>query len=302
MVARDETSCAGMRRGIRVAGVRSAFTLVELMVTIVIIGILASLTLSGLAGVRQRGKADKTKSTIRKIDAVIRPMYDSYRFRRAPVALPVSGNRRLDAMQRLSWVRRQMMNEMPDQWDDFPAVGPPAIPAEYSAVLRSYQRYRDTLEKSSPGYAATFGSAECLYMIVSRSGFDPDAIELFRNDEIGDVDADRAKEFLDGWGRPIAFLRWAPRFSSTVQVLDPVAAHDPLDVLRVDPKAYALVPLIFSGGADASLVPLTAPGVDGYGFNTSPIVDLGQLYESPRGQVVGDSWRDNITNHDLIRK
>ena len=61
---------------------RRAFTLVELMVVIMIIAILSSLTLAGLSGVRQRAREDKTKSTIRKIDAVIRPMYDSYRTRR----------------------------------------------------------------------------------------------------------------------------------------------------------------------------------------------------------------------------
>ena len=37
---------------------RQAFTLVELMVVIVIIGILASLTLAGLAGVRPTAKDD----------------------------------------------------------------------------------------------------------------------------------------------------------------------------------------------------------------------------------------------------
>ena len=54
---------------------RNGFTLVELMVVIVIISILSALTLSGLAGARQRAKIDKTKSTIRKLHEIVIPQY-----------------------------------------------------------------------------------------------------------------------------------------------------------------------------------------------------------------------------------
>ena len=57
---------------------RNAFTLIELLVVLVIVSVLASLSLAGLAGARQRAKIDKTRSTIRKIDSVIRPIFDSY--------------------------------------------------------------------------------------------------------------------------------------------------------------------------------------------------------------------------------
>lgn len=61
---------------------RTAFSLVELMVTIVIISILASLTLAGLSGVRRRGLVEKTRSTIRKIDDFVQSQYQSYCERR----------------------------------------------------------------------------------------------------------------------------------------------------------------------------------------------------------------------------
>ena len=69
-------------------GTRRAFTLIELLVVFIIISILSSLMLAGLAGARQRAKTDKTKSTIRKIDSVIRPMFDSYRTRRVALTAP----------------------------------------------------------------------------------------------------------------------------------------------------------------------------------------------------------------------
>jgi hypothetical protein len=42
---------------------------------------------------------------------------------------------------------------------------------------------------------------------------DKSALEFFTPDEIGDVDGDGMKEILDGFGRPIEFLRWAPGYS-----------------------------------------------------------------------------------------
>jgi prepilin-type N-terminal cleavage/methylation domain-containing protein len=92
---------------------RSAFTLVELMVTMVIIAMLASLTLAGLAGARQRAKIDKTRSTIRKINEIILPQYESYLTRRVPVT---GGDRTAIAQSRLLNKRRLMTLEMPDQW------------------------------------------------------------------------------------------------------------------------------------------------------------------------------------------
>ena len=49
---------------------------------------------------------------------------------------------------------------------------------------------------------------------------DPEAREQFNESEIGDVDEDGCPEFIDGWGRPIMFLRWAPGFRSDLQMGD----------------------------------------------------------------------------------
>jgi prepilin-type N-terminal cleavage/methylation domain-containing protein len=337
------TSAACVRTRGGVGTRRAAFTLVELLVTMVIIAILAALSLAGLAGVRQRAKADKTRNTIRKIDAVIRPMYDSYRNRRVldlpPPADPQTA-RAVAAMQLLEAKRWLVAFEMPDRWSDVPraadvrrgAKGPKAVPDGFrTAAVRSYAAA--TAGYTTDEYRKTYGGAECLYLILERSGFDPDALEFFRPDEIGDLDQDGRPEFLDGWGRPIAFLRWAPGFVSDgplvtsnprryspIQVADPVNAHDPFDPMRIDATAYALVPLIYSSGPDGA----TAASEDdelGYGLAdferssanppgwTDRTRNLLQLIPSSVvagtdlvGAPVSDEALDNITNHDLLKK
>jgi prepilin-type N-terminal cleavage/methylation domain-containing protein len=304
------------------------FTLVELMVVLVIVAMLASLTLAGLSGVRERAKADKTRSTIRKIDSVVQPMFETYGTRR----VPATGNSRMArATSRLQNLRLLMAVEMPDTWNDVssPSTPLPAVPAwAQNATYRRYMAYKTAISTSPssrfnaavPGFTPTttygelYGFAETLVMLVSMSGFQPDAMEQFRTDEIGDVDGDGAREFLDGWGRPIAFIRWPAGFDApTVDRSQP----DPLDVMRVtaavtSPFAassdWAMAPLIYSAGPDEALNdPLGT--VSGYGRQNPALSWLRNLPISStcQGNNVGgvtnaSSASDNITNYDLLKK
>ena len=289
------------------------FTLVELMVVIVIISILSALTLSGLAGARQRAKIDKTKSTIRKIHEIVMPQYESYLTRRLPNSIYTSGTNAIQrATDRLRAIRTVTLYEMPDSWNDvalsgtsplllsgtIPAYAFTGLPASYGAFRWSI---RTTLTDDYP-------SSECLYMATSR--FSGNAMENFRTDEIGDFDKDRAPEFADGWGRPIAFIRWPTGFVypySPIQSNLPADSHDPFDPFGIEKQATALTPLIYSAGVDGD-------GTDGYGLVTlagrASWGDLSQIFSvTHNGQKPGhpktanpDDYRDNITNHDLISK
>ena len=292
---------------------RQAFTLVELMVVIVIIGILASLTLAGLAGVRQRARIEKTKSTIRKIDAVIQPMYESYLTRRVPVN---SANPQVAAATRLQNIRTLMAAEMPDNWADATV----SLASTPWALTPGPNRYRQMAQATS-GHAnlTTYQGGECLFMIVTLGGFDPWAIENFRNDEIGDIDGDGAKEFHDGWGRPIGFIRWPVGFASLAQPQDPVANPDPFDPQKLSAQGnpaqadFGLVPLIFSPGPDEALNDPLNTQASGYGLTPGQAVIgksllslrtameflPGSLSDSPDAAT---AVRDNITNHDLLKK
>ena len=96
-----------------------------------------------------------------------------------------------------------------------------------------------------------YAPAECLYLIVTLAGGE-DARTQFSADEVGDTDGNGLYEFIDGWGRPIYFLRWAPGFNdSDLQCnitcpQDGVDAaeydHDPFDTRKVDPSAWRLMP------------------------------------------------------------
>jgi prepilin-type N-terminal cleavage/methylation domain-containing protein len=293
--------------------VRDGFTLVELLVTMVIIAMLASLTLAGLAGARQRAKIDKTRSTIRKINEIILPQYESYLTRRVPAP---GTTRTAIALSRLLGKRQLMTLEMPDQWADVLASS--SLPSWATAPIRRYASFKAA---ANPAYQ----SAECLAMIVTRGGFNPDATEVFRYDEIGDIDKDGAPELWDGWGRPIAFIRWPAGYKSVVQ---PNTDPDPLDPMRVTgpPPDYGLVPLIYSAGPDeatndpTSSDPETSPS-SGYGLVTSSMAvplgwdaalrsnastrqgsPLAGSFLDPPGVPPGTAAADNVTNHDLLKK
>jgi hypothetical protein len=183
-----------------------------------------------------------------------------------------------------------MVEEMPDNWENVYRNEGDCL----SAVGKRYVRYYNRIEATGTNRpSAAYQTAECLFMVVAYSGFAPEALEMFRPDEVGDVDGDKANEFLDGWGNPIAFLRWAPGFStdtspidnlnlrwrpnmplpatprtySAVQFADATRHHDSMDPLNSDPSAFDLTPLIYSPGADEAGNTNSA-GSNGYGIFT----------------------------------
>ena len=323
---------------------RRAFTLVELMVVLVIVAMLSALTLSGLAGVRQRAKVDKTRSTMRKLHEIIVPQYESYLSRRimtsgtspqqcvgsgtfatgGPQVMMASGPYSA-AINRL-WAQRLITAlEIPDQWNDVMTSGSStAIPKwTLTTPVRRYAKFKNQVSPT-PKYE----SAECLALIVMRGGMDVGAIEGFRADEIGDIDKDGAPEFRDGWGSPIAFIRWPAGFDP----LDPSTNPDPFDPMRVaNPLGSSLEPLIYSPGPDESLNDPTSSNLAGYGLvssgsavpggwvallvGSSPVsrsmLSTRQVATSAGGLPTGDTpeevaareaARDNITNRDFSKK
>jgi prepilin-type N-terminal cleavage/methylation domain-containing protein len=331
-------------------GGRRAFTLIELVVVIVILAILASLTLSGLNGARQRAKIDKTRSTIRKLHEIVMPIYEGYVERRITPMIPASnsGKEKEAVAKAQVYAKRFILaTDLPDLWDDawsLTAANYSTFPStsNFRSPNPRYQSIGDNRfpSLSDPTTAMAFESAECLQMVVVRGGYSPDAVEQFRADEIGDVDNDGLPEFLDGWGRPISFIRWPAGFRSVLQSLTADDPPDPIDPLGVTDanKGYtdrALIPLIYSGGPNNALDIDTSATAGSYGLLSSRAALGGAAWQksgwinsnaSSRPNLlntalpVGGPWAgsvavgssngmtnaraaaDNITNHDLITK
>lgn len=235
---------------------RSAFTLVELLVVIMIIVLLASMVLFAMAGVQQKAREDRTRAQISRLHELIMEAWESYQTRRAPV--PVGVPPSAAAMLRLNAIRELMRMELPDRITD--VLDDPVVPGlARTSLSRAY------LRRALKGWTQRYQGAECLYMIVSQIQVgNSNGLEFFSQSELGDVDGDGMPEILDGWGNPIEFLRWAPGFWSPLQDHNmpggaPLPANsvvasggDVFDPTGADLRTslYPLYPLIFSAGPD----------------------------------------------------
>jgi hypothetical protein len=190
------------------------------------ITLLASMSMFALYGVMEQTKETRTRVQIAKLNDLILEKWEAYRSRTVRLRIPpgTSRNPRVLANARLLALRDLMRMELPDRQTDlldFPitiTVGtyPARLPAP--SVWRAYRRSAGFTPRNATQIPSTWSraneSAECLYMIISqiREG-DGNALGFFSASEIGDVDGDGLNEILDGWSRPIYFLRWAPGFT-----------------------------------------------------------------------------------------
>ena len=247
---------------------RSGVTLVELMVSIVVISILASLSLAGLAVARTSAKKAKTAATIRKISEIILPYYEEYETRRPAIDPTELTNlqtlvefRTLYGDLKKTAVRRLMTMELPDRTVDVNSAlsgwsgilhGHRVIDGVASSVnvtlkeiAPTARRYRSLLSGK-----ASVDSGELLHLIVTRGPVaDPDVIAHFRDDEVADTDGDGLLEFVDGWRRTILFKRWPTGFLSPMQPIDGTLRNIETSLFS---DGHRLVPLIYSAGVDGS--------------------------------------------------
>ncbi|MGE3241467.1 MAG: type II secretion system protein [Pirellulales bacterium] len=287
-------------------------TLIELLITMMIISILAAAVLGVAAVAGETAREAKTRTIISRIHTLLMQQYDTYTSRRVKVDSAIlngitnlnanaAAKGRLKAEARLYALRELMLMEIPDRWSDVLLREVPSPPNTSTSVavlpiyfdapllsdaspypitrrtevagvyLRNFRRIAGATNKitgqsnTTEEILANQG-AECLFMVVMNACGDGESRTLFPESSIADTDGDGAPEFVDGWGHPIEFLRWAPGFESDIQSdankLDAAADrdtawmtagsadHDPFDLYRTQPTAFRLVPLVYSAGRD----------------------------------------------------
>jgi prepilin-type N-terminal cleavage/methylation domain-containing protein len=272
---------------------RSGFTLIELLIVITIIAVLATLVVGVAMVAGQTGRDAKTRNVVGRIHTLLIEHYDSFKTRRIELNPAVvdliqklpsptysSADRgKITAAARLYALREMMLLEMPDRWSDLvlDVAGntppPPAYLAARTALsdalLRRFLSLIDRVNSLTGSVNTTEEilanqGAECLYLVVTVACGDGEARTQFHDSDIGDVDGDGAPEFLDAWGHPISYIRWAPGLNSPIQInanefsglTDPdwaaaaASDHDPFDIFRLQPNAFRLSPYVYSAGRD----------------------------------------------------
>lgn len=246
---------------------RRGFTLVELLVVVVIIAMLAAMVLGAAHVARQSAREHKTRATIARINSIIVDTRESYRTRRLPIDVrddpacwvDTDGDGQVDKpsrplMDHARWnARRDLLRiEMPDRFGDF--LDPPlCLPTNlvtrarltYRVQFLAAQRRLASLGLSPDQIAnrlASYELSECLYLVVMANGGNQVA---WGDDERGDADQDGLREFHDGWGRPILWVRWPAGWTG---------ADEP--PMRYGPASKPTLPglgprsIIISAGAD----------------------------------------------------
>ncbi|MDA9857959.1 prepilin-type N-terminal cleavage/methylation domain-containing protein [Rubripirellula sp.] len=110
---------------------RNAFTLVELLVSLVVLSLLAGMVIAAVQGVNQTAREARTRSIIDAIDSVLMEQYQSYKYRPFSVEIPsleTQVNSMVDvgfeilasesARVRLMMIRDMQRMEMPDRLSD----------------------------------------------------------------------------------------------------------------------------------------------------------------------------------------
>jgi prepilin-type N-terminal cleavage/methylation domain-containing protein len=302
--------------------VRRALTLVELLVTITIIAILAATALLAMAAASDSAKAAKTRAMVVKLHGLVMERWDSYRARRVPFVFSTQGMLPGQVTQaQLQGLRELMLMELPDRWSEVTDQRRFSGNFQRTALSQAYKHAYDAILAENRRRPRNGGKpptpqhqgAECLYMIITMATGDGEALELFSENDIGDADGDGAPEFLDGWGKPISFLRWPAGFVSELQPdfingdripdHDPGRNHDPFDPYLRDSNAYALVPRIYSSGSDQDfdIVADNQSRDFRYPSDFDPYVPVdGVNFMGTQRDVDNDfveEWQDNIHNH-----
>ena len=98
---------------------------------------------------------------------------------------------------------------------------PPRARTFRHRLCKTIYKAKYTAAKAGPNFNVNHAGAKVPLHV--GDDLDPRGQEHVSGAEIGATDGDNWNMFLDGWGHPICWLRWAPGFTqySDIQIQDP---------------------------------------------------------------------------------
>lgn len=217
------------------------------MVVMAIMTILSAMIAAAVTSAGESARVSHTRAVIAQLHTLLMDRVESYRWRRLPIQIQPGSTPAVAAKLRCDAIRELMRIELPDRWTDI--TENPAIVPRTAASLS----YQAALNAAGSNPDATYQGADCLYLIVTMGLEENDILENFNQSDIGtDPKNPSLRCFIDSWGNPIQFLRWAPGFYSPLQPQGSTDRDqtDPTGYYGSPPATFALYPLIYSAGPD----------------------------------------------------
>lgn len=309
---------------------------------IAIIGMLGAISITTVRASIQSAKETQTRTTIAKIDNVLTACYEKYQYRRVDLASKIptgavdnrwTNSPEVRARYRLIILRDLLRCDFPCVPAELTEVSlhngtsssnttplQTALISAANGALSTYdfedENYPDNTFSTDHGGFPHVANAELLYLVVTNA--DPEARATFSEREIADVDGNGLYEFVDGWGKPICWMRWAPGLESSdrqpleADMVAKLAADEYLDSGDADPfdpmnvgvlgsdgnveRGWFLVPYVFSAGPDEK-----------YGLTMPKPADVAEMNDPFTGSSLNigvpyaRTHKDNIDNHTLVR-
>lgn len=272
---------------------RSGFSLIELMVVIVIIGILMALVLPAIGGARRRAQETKVSTEITQLDQAI------VRFKERFGIEPPSSLTIPTSLATWTPVDRQKISRIWDQFD-FATLG--GLPTGYPSspiTLNGAEClvfFLGGINSGPPGQPQLIGfsiNARTPWTISGQNRVTP-FFENFSTDRLVDMDSDGALEFLDPLpGQQTPYLFFSSQGKS-YRKTNSATAWDDFDVFggMSNPKDMSSIYL----GPDAT-TPLRAQGYQIISPGYDGIYGVGGVYTDGsecKNNRAGEA--DNITN------
>ena len=200
------------------AKTRPGFTLIEMLVVISIIIALAALTIQVAGTIFNTARRARTSALLAKIEAKIKSRQENFARLNLKKFEPIakqefSQDFNVTSPRQVKLLAHKLAfkRAFPQTWQE---LSDTLTIAQWQDVMRKLGR--DPLPPQNPPtlLSPTVESSEVLLFVLTQDellGVPAVDADEFSESEIGDLDEDGIKEFIDGWGRPLRFYRWPTR-------------------------------------------------------------------------------------------